>query len=355
VLVRLTVLSVSYSLARVSPGTAGGAEQVLLTIDKALVQKGHRSVVLASKGSRCHGLLISARIPSGVLDEAAKNEARQVFKHLIDRTLAHYSVDVIHMHGIDFAEYLPDADIPIVVSLHLPLRWYSQYVLKRSAKNISFVCVSHHQAQTAPPGFHCERVIPNGVDLDQRRPARRTGNYVLAMGRICPEKAFHLAIEAAERAEQNLIIGGTVFEYPEHRAYFDSQIAPRLNDRIRFIGPVGGERKAQLLAGAKCLLIPSQVAETSSLLAMEAIASGTPVIAWRSGALPEVVADRRTGFIVSSVEEMVYAISCIGQIDRRECRREAKKRFDARRMASKYLELYEHVGSRSFLPELQAA
>jgi glycosyltransferase involved in cell wall biosynthesis len=353
--VRLTVLSVSYPLARVSPGTAGGAEQVLLTIDKGLVQQGHRSLVLAPEGSRCAGLLIPARIPSGVLDENAKRKARQVFNHLICRTLARYSVGVIHMHGIDFAEYLPETDIPVVVSLHLPLRWYSRHALMRSSENVHFVCVSDHQARTAPSGFQCDHVIPNGVDVDEFRPARRTGNYVLAMGRMCPEKGFHLAIEAAERAEEHLILAGTVFDYPEHRRYFDSQITPRLKTHIQFIGPVGGQRKAQLLAGAKCLLIASQVAETSSLLAMEALAAGTPVIAWRSGALPEIVADGRTGVVVSSVEGMVDAISRVNSIDRYNCRREAERRFDARAMVSKYLTLYEAATTGSQRLELQAA
>lgn len=352
---RLTVLSVSYPLAKVSPGTAGGAEQVLLTIDRALVQEGHRSLVLAPEGSRCSGLLIPARIPSGVLDENSKREARNTFKHLLDRTLARYSVDVIHMHGIDFAEYLPDSDIPILVSLHLPLSWYSPHALRGSGRNISFVCVSNHQARTASAGFQCDCVISNGVDLDHFQPAQNTGNYLLAMGRICPEKAFHLAIEAAQHAGEDVILAGTLFEYPEHRAYFETQIAPRLGRGVRAIGSVGGQRKAQLLAGAKCLLIPSQVAETSSLLAMEAMACGTPVIAWRSGALPEVAADGRTGFLVSSVEEMADAIKGIEQIQRGECRREAERRFDSRKMVSKYLSLYESVASGLLEPELQAA
>lgn len=350
----LTVLSVSYPLAKVSPGTAGGAEQVLLTIDKALVQEGHRSLVIAPEGSRCSGLLIPARIPSGVLDDNAKRDARNTFKELLDRTLARYSIDVIHLHGIDFAEYLPESDIPLVVSLHLPLRWYAPYALRCCRRKTSFVCVSNHQSRTAPAGFQCDCVIPNGVDLDQFRPAQRTGKYLLAMGRICPEKGFHLAIEAAQNAEEDLILAGALFEYPEHRAYFETQIAPRLNKSVRFIGSVGGQRKAQLLAGAKCLLIPSQVAETSSLLAMEAMACGTPVIAWQSGALREVVNDRQTGFLVSTVKEMSDAIKCIEEIHRRRCRHEAERRFDSRMMVSKYLSLYESVAS-GVEAELQAA
>lgn len=353
---RLTVLSVSYPLAKVSPRTAGGAEQVLVTIDKALVLEGHRSIVLAPEGSRCHGLLIPARIPSGVLDDAAKSEARQVFKHLLERTLARYPVDVVHMHGLDFSEYLPDADVPVVVSLHLPLDWYAPRALQTKRPNTILVCVSEFQAQTADSRYEIDCVIPNGVDLQEFRPAApKAGNYAVTMGRICPEKGIHLAIEAAEMARLPLILAGTVFDYPEHRSYFDSMIAPRLSGHVKFIGPVGRQRKCHLLAGTKCLLITSQVNETSSLIAMEAMAAGTPVIAWRRGALPEIVAEGRTGFLVSSVEEMADAIAHVHEIDRKECRREAETRFNARSMVSRYLALYQSVATRSERPELQAA
>src|SRR5438874_5105127 len=132
----LTVLSVSYPLAKVSPGTAGGAEQVLATIDKGLVRAGHRSLMLAPEGSRCSGLLIPARVPSGVLDEAEKREARQIFKHLLEQTISHFDVDVVHMHGIDFREYVPDSDVPVVVSMHLPLSWYSRGALMHKPENV---------------------------------------------------------------------------------------------------------------------------------------------------------------------------------------------------------------------------
>ena len=122
----LTVLSVSYSLAHVSPKTAGGAEQVLATIDEALVRSGHRSLVVAPAGSQCNGLVIPAHIPRGVLDENAKHEARRIFKQVLDRALNEYAVDVVHMHGIDFYDYLPDREVPIVVSLHLPLSCIGQ-------------------------------------------------------------------------------------------------------------------------------------------------------------------------------------------------------------------------------------
>ena len=351
----LTVLSVAYPLARVSEATAGGAEQVLLTIDRALVEWGHRSLVLAAADSRCNGLLLPVQIPSGNLDERAKLESRRQFREALNHALDRYSIDVIHMHGIDFNEYLPDCEVPVVVTLHLPLAWYSPKAFQFRRQNIHLVCVSQAQARTAPAGMHIEHTIPNGVQLDQFHLARRKGSYVLFMGRICPEKGVHLAMEAAQRAGTRLLIAGTVFDYPEHREYFETRVRPQLGSNAASLGAVGGERKAELLAGAKCLLIPSSARETSSLIAMEALASGTPVIAWRSGALPEIVSDGRTGFVVSSIQELSDAIVRVSDLSSWECRVEAERRFSSMTMTSAYFALYDEAVRSARLPELQAA
>jgi glycosyltransferase involved in cell wall biosynthesis len=346
----LTVLNVSYSLAHVSGRTAGGAEQVLSTLDEALVRAGHKSLVLAPAGSRCDGLLVPAQIPRGVLDDNAKYQARRIFRHLIDRILNEYSVDVVHMHGLDFYDCLPSRELPIVISLHLPLRWYAPDAWRRVPANAALVAVSESQARSAPAGVRIDAVIPNGVDLSHFRPRETKSDYALAVGRICPEKALHLAIDAAERAGVTLIIAGSVFDYSEHRDYFDSMIRPRLNQRIRFIGLVGGERKAHLMAGARCLLVPSLAPETSSLVAMEAMASGTPVIAFPNGALPGIVKQGTTGFLVNSAEEMADAIVECDSISPRACRAEAEQKFSSERMFAEYLDLYR----ASTCPETEA-
>jgi glycosyltransferase involved in cell wall biosynthesis len=351
----LTVLSVGYPLAKVSENTAGGAEQVLAMLDEALVRRGHRSLVLAPVGSQCHGLLIPAQIPSGILDGQAKRQAQRSFRQLLNRTLEHHSIDLVHMHGLDFSEYLPDAEVPVVVTLHLPLSWYNPEALRTCPAGTVLVCVSKTQAQTAPPGVHIEKLIPNGIDLDRFQPSKKKGTYAVAMGRICPEKGFHLALDAAEKARVKLIIAGKVFDYPEHREYFETQIRPRLSQNARFIGSVGGARKSHLLAGAKCLLVPSLAPETSSLVAMEAIASGTPVIASRIGALEEIVNHGKTGFLVRSAEEMPDAIARADSIRPDVCRREAEQRFSAETMVAEYLNLYRSVLSSPMVPELQAA
>jgi glycosyltransferase involved in cell wall biosynthesis len=353
--VPLTVLSVSYPLAQVSSRTAGGAEQILAILDNGLVEAGHRSLVLAPAGSRCRGLLIPAQVSGGTLDESAKRNAQGTFKKLLHRALGEFPVDIVHMHGLDFHEYLPERDVPVIVTLHLPLAWYKPQALRFVGPNVSFVCVSRSQAFTVPAGVQIDRVIPNGIELDTFARAPKRSNYAVVMSRICPEKGVHLAIDATERAHIELLIAGSLFEYKEHREYFDSAIQPRLNGRVRFIGPVGGARKADLLAGARCVLVPSLAPETSSLVAMEAMAAGTPVIAFRSGALPEIVRHERTGFLVNNVEEMVEAIREVHAIQAEACRREAKQRFSSKKMLAEYLNLYDSVVNGAKTEELQVA
>jgi glycosyltransferase involved in cell wall biosynthesis len=352
---RLNVLSVGYSLARVSEHTAGGAEQILLSLDKALTHSGHRSLVLAPVGSKCNGLLLPVQIPSGTLDESAKCEARRLFRHALVRALQQYSPDVVHMHGIDFFDYLPEVPIPVIVTLHLPLSWYQPEALCLSRPSTFLIGVSESQARTAPRRTNIDRVIQNGVNLENFHPARKCGDYVLLMGRICPEKGTHLAMDAASEACTKLVIAGSVFAYPEHQSYFESMVRPRLGPDAVFVGAIGGMHKADLLASAKCLLIPSTAPETSSLIAMEALASGTPVIAMRSGALSEIIEEHKTGFLVRSASEMADAIKQVHVISPEACRQEAEARFSARGMVTQYLDLYRAVAVGKHLPELQAA
>ncbi len=338
----LTVLNVSYSLAPVSPSTAGGAEQILLSLDKALVRSGHRSIVVAPHGSQTNGLLrATPKLPQR-LDAQAKLQARWHHAQVIRRALHDFRVDVVHLHGLDFVDYLPTPGVPVIVTLHLPPAWYSKEITSIHRPDLYFVCVSDSQKRACPPGLNVTTVIHNGVETGPVRSKK--GNYLLSMGRICPEKGFHLAMDAASQSGLPLFMAGQVFEYPEHRAYFEEFIRPRLRDGHRFIGPVAGQRKWQLIAGARAMLIPSLAQETSSLISMEALACRTPVIAFPSGALPDIVEHESTGFLVQSVQEMARAIAELPNLDPRECRR-AQSRFSEHTMTSRYLELYSRVAS----------
>ena len=335
-----TVLSVAYPFAPVGPDAIGGAEQVLSMVDHALVAAGHRSIVVACAGSQVAGELIAVPpLPAHDLDETARAASYAAVRAAIATALP--KVDLVHLHGIDFPAYLPDSGPPALVTLHLPPDWYPAQALRASRAKLWFNCVSHAQQRACPAGVSLVGPVLNGVPVEALGAARHAcRGYALMLGRICPEKGQHLALDAVHDADIPLLLGGAAFPYAEHRAYLRDEVEPRLDSRRRWIGPVSFTRKRRLLAAARCLLIPSLAAETSSLVAMEAMACGTPVIATPNGALPEIVADGRTGFLAADARAMADAIRAIGTIDRALCRQEAQERFSARRMTDTYLALH---------------
>lgn len=349
-----TVLSVAYPFAPVLPDSIGGAEQVLVQIDRALVAAGWRSIVVAAEGSAPAGELVAVPAVRGAIDELARARVHAAVRMAIRETLAGAPVDLIHMHGIDFDSYLPPPGPPALASLHLPLAWYAPGALRSGRPDTHMLPVSAGQARSAPPGLPLLAPIENGVELHYPRLTRR--GHALGLGRICPEKGFHHALDAARAADVPLLIAGEVFAYPAHQTYFTEQIAPRLDARRRWLGPVTAARKRRLLAAARCVLIPSTAPETSSLVAREAAAAGTPVVAFRSGALPDAVEHGRTGLVVDNAAAMAEAIRAVDAIQPDLCRAVARSRFSGERMTAEYLDLYTHlIGSRRALPRLAGA
>lgn len=344
---RLTVLSVAYPLAPTGPDAVGGAEQILTQMDAALVRAGHHSLVVACEGSQTHGTLIPTPCPppGTPLDDRVKAWVQRQHQCRIAEAIEDHDVDLIHFHGIDFHSYLPPSGIPTLVTLHLPPDWYPPEIwrLPRPFTYLHPVSWSQHRA-CPPDAANLLPPIENGVPVDElgaHRHARR--DFAFTLGRICPEKNFHVALDAGKRAGVPVLLAGEVFPYETHQRYFDEQIVPRLDARNRFVGPVGFARKRRLMASARCLLLPTLAAETSSLVVREALACGTPVVAFPSGAIPEAVEHGKTGFLVNSMEEMADAIAACDGIDRDYCREVARRRFSLRRMTDAYLAAYEHI------------
>ncbi|ABC80791.1 GNAT family N-acetyltransferase [Anaeromyxobacter dehalogenans] len=339
----LTVLGVSYALAPpVGPDAVGGAEQVLALVAGALARRGHRSIVVAPRGSEIDGQLVATDAPPGPFDAGARARAEQAHRDAIHRALAAERVDLVHLHGLGLAAVLPVGPPP-VVALHLHPACYPEAALRAGAP---LVCVSESQARALPAGVRAHEVIPNGVPLDTYRPGGDRAAFALVLARICPEKGVAPALAAARAAGLPLLVGGIAFPYPEHLRYLEEEVRPLLDRDRRLLGPVGRAEKARLLRAARCVVVPSLAPETSSLVAMEALASGTPVVARRVGALPEIVEDGRTGFLVDRDDELGPAMREAARLSGADCRAAAERRFSAAESGRRWVGLVEGLARR---------
>lgn len=344
----MRVLSVGFPFAPVREDCAGGAEQVLLHLHRALRARGHRSEVLAPVSSSIGGGLIPVPDAPSEIDEESRLRQHRAVREALDAALSRGRYDLLHFHGLDCDTYMPDrSPAPVLVTLHLPVDCYAPALLRR--RDLWLNAVSAHQSRT----LRSDRllgVVGNGVDLELYRPANARSKDFLYLGRICPEKGLHLAIDAVREAGGRLRVAGTVYGYPEHRRYWREHISERIGPDVDFLGPVGGRDKVELIATSRAVIVPSLVEETSSLVAMEALACGVPVVALRRGALVEIVEQGRTGWVVDRAEELGPALSRLGAIRRSDCRQAAVRRFSIDRMVDGYLMIYAEALKRGSRP-----
>lgn len=346
---RRTVVLVPYTLAQVGTETSGGAERVLSAIDEALVDAGNRSIVIAPEGSKVRGELVSTGRLGSLFDDGAREAQRVRTREALARVLADEHVDVVHFHGLDFAGVLPPEEErtpPMLATLHLDGTAYPPAIFRSSRRDLWLHPVSHAQARTLPRCSSLLPPVPNGIATAELAPATEAEDYALVLGRVCWDKGIDAAIEAAARAGLRLVVAGPLQPYPDHLAYFERHVAPRQADgSCTWVGPVSGRAKATLVGRAAVLIVASRVAETSSLVAMEAIASGTPVAAVRVGALPEIVDDGVTGALAGGEHDLATAIARARTLDRARVRAVGLGRFDRGPMLTRYLALHERLAA----------
>lgn len=228
-----------------------------------------------------------------------------------------------------------------LTTLHGRLDMADLAPLFREFSDMPLVSISNSQREPLP-GVNWQATIHHGIPEDQYQPSFQTGKYLAFVGRISPEKRVERAIEIARRVDMPLRISAKIAE-PD-RAYYQEQIAPLMkHPLVEFLGEIGEEEKQELLANAYALLFPIDWPEPFGLVMVEAMACGTPVIAFRRGAVPEVVEHGVTGFIVDSLDEAIHAVEAVPFFDRAACHARFLERFTAERMARQYLEVYERL------------
>lgn len=328
--------------APVPPPFYGGIEAVVDQLAVGLRRAGHEVVLFTTGDSTCP-------VPRrSVLPHAEGERIGHVVPelcHVVHAYDAARGFDLVHDHtmlGPVYSERFPG--LPVVTTIHGPLDRQLAGLYRRVASRVDLIAISQAQAASAP-GLRISRVIPHGVDAVRFPDGRGAGGYCAFVGRMCPEKGAHRALEVARRAGVDLVLAGKMRTQAE-RDYFHAEVEPHLGDRAWYVGEVRHERKLAILANAWCLLFPIRWPEPFGLVMIEALACGTPVLAFPEGAAPEVVEHGRTGFLCQDEAEMAEAIPQVGTIDRRACRRAVESRFSGERMVGEHIDLFQQVVAR---------
>ncbi|MHB8466299.1 MAG: glycosyltransferase family 4 protein [Acidimicrobiales bacterium] len=323
----------------VPPPLYGGIELVVDLLCRGLQDAGHEVLLYTVGESTCP-------VPKQwVLPAAAGTRigsAVPEIRHVLHAYEAVQGFDIVHDHtvfGPIYSERYPH--LPVVTTIHGPFNDELTDLYRMVADRVPILCVSHDQRSTAPT-VPVERVIHHGVEAAAFPVGEGDGGYCLFLGRMAAEKGAHRAIAACRKAGVPLLMAAKMRE-PWERAYFDAEVAPLLSDDIRYLGEVPHEEKLQLLAGARALVNPIRWHEPFGLVMIEALACGTPVIAFPEGAAPEIVENGRTGWLCDDESEMAHAIGQIDALDRGACRAAVEGYFSVERMVEQHIELFEHV------------
>jgi glycosyltransferase involved in cell wall biosynthesis len=326
----------------VPPKLYGGTERVVSYLTEELVRQGHDVTLFASGDSvtRAHlrpGCKGALRL-SGATPSAALAQHLLMIEKIAQQA---YQFDIVHFH-LDFMPFsaIRGEDFPAVTTLHGRQDIPGQFPLFREFDDMHLISISDAQ-RFAMPWANWIATVHHGLPADHYTPCKRKGDYLAFLGRISPEKRVDRAVEIARRTGMKLHVAAKVDEADQ--AYFET-VRERVEEpHVRFLKEIGDAQKCEFLSRAAALLFPIDWPEPFGLVMIEAMACGTPVIAFRGGSVEEIIDDGVTGFIVNSIEEAVEAVPRLSTLDRRECRAVFEERFSARRMCRDYLRVYEQV------------
>lgn len=325
---------------RTPPRAYGPWELVTSLLTEALVAKGVDVTLFATADSHTAGTL-EAVVPAAYSEDPTIDAKVWEMLHIAHVFEAASRYDVIHNQA-DFMAlgWSRLVDTPVVTTIH---GFSSDRILpayRTYQDRVNYVAIS--DADRAP-GLRYAETIHHGIPIEEFPFDAAGSDDLLFFGRIHPDKGAGDAVRAAQATGHRLVMAGIV----QDGGYHEREVAPHIDDdRVRFLGAVGGDTRTRTLGHAKALLHLIGFDEPFGLSVVEAMACGTPVIAYNRGSMPELIEHGVTGFLVNSFEEAVAAIGRVGEIDRAACRARVAERFTVERMAERYLGLYERLARR---------
>lgn len=322
---------------RTPPRHYGPWEQVVSLLTEGLVRRGVEVTLFATADSVTSARLVAV-CPRGYEEDPELDAKVWECLHISEVFERAPEFDLIHNH-FDFLPLTYSALVatPVVTTIHGFSSPKILPVYRKYDRRVFYVSIS--DADRAPDLTYIATVY-HGIDLRMFTFREHPEDYLLFFGRIHPDKGTAEAIEIARRAGKRLLMAGII----QDRAYWEREVAPHVDgDRVQYLGSAGPQLRDRLLGGALALLHPIRFAEPFGLAVVEAMACGTPVIAFPRGSMPELIRDGETGFLVPGVEQAVEAVRRIPSLDRRRCRREAEERFSSERMVEDYLRVYRRI------------
>lgn len=326
----------------IPPKYYGGTERVVSYLTEELVRQGHDVTLFASGDSVTKARLIAPCRRSLRLD---KQSIDHMAHHVLVLEMVHQNLsnfDIIHFH-IDYLHFPLSRhfNTPHVTTLHGRLDIPDLIDLYKEFRDIPLVSISNSQREPLS-WVNWQGTVYHGLPVDLYSFHESRGDYLAFLGRISSEKRVDRAIEIAKRLNMKLKIAAKVDKID--RNYFEAVVEPLLNyPLIEYLGEIGEGEKDEFLGNAYALLFPIDWPEPFGLVMIEALACGTPVIAYRWGSVPEVIEHGQTGFIVNSLDDAIEAVKQIPTIDRKRCREVFERRFSAGRMAQDYLAIYQKL------------
>ncbi|HLI35660.1 MAG TPA: glycosyltransferase family 4 protein [Terriglobia bacterium] len=327
---------------RVPPRLYGGTERVVSFLTEELVRLGHEVTLFASGDSITQARLISPcpqslRLNRSCVDQLAHHilMLEQVFRKYTEFDIIHFHIDYLHFPLTRRQNW------PHLTTLHGRLDIPDLVPLYQEFIEMPVVSISNAQRQPLP-WLNWQGTVYHGLPLDLYQFHPGPGKYLAFLGRISPEKGVERAIEIAKRSGIELKIAAKVDR--ADREYYEAKIKPLLSHPlIEYIGEISDAEKDEFLGNAMALLAPVEWPEPFGLVMIEAMACGTPVVAFRRGSIPEIVDHGRTGVVVEDVDQAVQALESILKISRKSCREVFEERFPVSRMTENYVEIYERL------------